>query len=62
MIFFGTNDLVFSSSKRLGSAYARLSQILDGRWKVISGYVDFSGLRPVQQKDGKWSVESGFFE
>lgn len=59
---FGTAELVFSPTKRLGSAYTRLSQIQDGRWKVISDYVAFSGLRPVQQKDGKWSVESEFFK
>jgi branched-chain amino acid transport system substrate-binding protein len=36
---FGTPELVFGPSKRLGSMASRLSQIQDGRWKVISEYV-----------------------
>jgi branched-chain amino acid transport system substrate-binding protein len=59
---FGTAELTFSSSKHLGNQYSRLSQIQDGRWKVTSDYVAFSGLKPVQQKDGKWKVESEFFK
>jgi len=33
---FGTPPLTFSATKRLGSAQSRLSQIVDGRWKVVS--------------------------
>jgi branched-chain amino acid transport system substrate-binding protein len=36
---FGSAPMSFSSSKRLGSSASRLSQITDGRWKVISEYV-----------------------
>lgn len=35
---FGTDALTFSATKRLGSDATRLSQLQDGRWKVISGY------------------------
>jgi branched-chain amino acid transport system substrate-binding protein len=28
----------FSAQKRLGSDESRLSQVVDGRWKVVSGY------------------------
>jgi branched-chain amino acid transport system substrate-binding protein len=59
---FGTAELSFSPTKRLGNQFSRLSQIQDGRWKVVSDYVAFSGLKPVLQKDGKWKVESEFFK
>jgi branched-chain amino acid transport system substrate-binding protein len=59
---FGTAELTFSPTKRLGNQFSRLSQIQDGRWKVVSDYVAFSGLKPVLQKDGKWKVESEFFK
>jgi branched-chain amino acid transport system substrate-binding protein len=59
---FGTAELTFSPTKRLGNQFSRLSQIQDGRWKVVSDYVAFSGLKPVIQKDGKWKVESEFFK
>jgi branched-chain amino acid transport system substrate-binding protein len=36
---FGTPELTFSPTKRLGNAASRLSQITDGKWKVISDYV-----------------------
>ncbi|MDM0111202.1 ABC transporter substrate-binding protein [Variovorax sp. J22R133] len=35
---FGTDALSFSATKRLGSDATRLSQLQDGRWKVVSGY------------------------
>ncbi|MEJ8847601.1 ABC transporter substrate-binding protein [Variovorax rhizosphaerae] len=35
---FGTDALSFSATKRLGSDATRLSQLEDGRWKVVSGY------------------------
>jgi branched-chain amino acid transport system substrate-binding protein len=59
---FGTAELTFSPTKRLGNQFSRLSQIQDGRWKVTSDYVAFSGLKPVLQKDGRWKVESEFFK
>jgi branched-chain amino acid transport system substrate-binding protein len=36
---FGGDGMTFTASKRLGSNASRLSQITDGRWKVISDYV-----------------------
>ncbi|MBL8347920.1 MAG: ABC transporter substrate-binding protein [Rubrivivax sp.] len=36
---FGSAEATFSPTKRLGSNATRLSQITDGRWKVISEYV-----------------------
>ena len=36
---FGTPELKFSPTQRLGSLATRLSQIKDGRWTVISDYV-----------------------
>jgi branched-chain amino acid transport system substrate-binding protein len=35
---FGTSEMTFTPTKRLGSNASRMSQITDGRWKVISGY------------------------
>ncbi|MEZ5663789.1 MAG: ABC transporter substrate-binding protein [Burkholderiaceae bacterium] len=35
---FGSNELTFGPQKRLGSNASRLSQIQDGRWKVVSEY------------------------
>ena len=59
---FGTAEMTFGPGKHLGNQFSRLSQIQDGRWKVTSDYVAFSGLKPVLQKDGKWKVESEFFK
>jgi branched-chain amino acid transport system substrate-binding protein len=36
---FGSPELRFSSQQRLGNNFSRLSQIQDGRWKVVSDYV-----------------------
>ncbi len=36
---FGSTEYSFSPTKRLGSDAARLSQIVDGKWKVVSDYV-----------------------
>ncbi len=36
---FGSAEGSYSATKRLGSYATRLSQIQDGRWKVISEYV-----------------------
>jgi branched-chain amino acid transport system substrate-binding protein len=35
---FGSPPMTFSATKRLGSDASRLSQIVDGKWKVISDY------------------------
>ncbi len=35
---FGSAPMTFSATKRLGSDASRLSQIADGKWKVISDY------------------------
>ena len=36
---FGTPKATFSATKRLGNNASRLSQITDGKWKVLSDYV-----------------------
>jgi branched-chain amino acid transport system substrate-binding protein len=36
---FGSPEATFTATKRLGSDLSRLSQIQDGRWKVVSDYV-----------------------
>jgi len=36
---FGSPEATFSATKRLGSDLSRLSQLQDGRWKVVSDYV-----------------------
>jgi branched-chain amino acid transport system substrate-binding protein len=36
---FGAAPATFSPTKRLGSDASRLSQIVDGKWKVVSDYV-----------------------
>ena len=35
---FGSAAMSFSPTKRLGSSASRLSQITDGRWKVVQDY------------------------
>jgi len=35
---FGSPEMSFSATKRLGNSVSRMSQITDGRWKVISDY------------------------
>jgi branched-chain amino acid transport system substrate-binding protein len=35
---FGSPPMSFSATKRLGNESSRLSQIVDGRWKVVSEY------------------------
>ena len=37
--FFGGPQASFGPQKRLGSNLSRLSQIQDGRWKVVTDYV-----------------------
>ncbi len=59
---FGTAEMSFSPTQRLGNRFSRLSQLQNGRWTVVSDYVGFSGLKSVQQKNGKWAVESEFFK
>ncbi|MBI5255751.1 MAG: ABC transporter substrate-binding protein [Burkholderiales bacterium] len=36
---FGAPPMTYSPTKRLGSEASRLSQIVDGRWKVVADYV-----------------------
>jgi branched-chain amino acid transport system substrate-binding protein len=36
---FGSPKMTYSPTKRLGTEAMRLSQIVDGRWKVVSDYV-----------------------
>ena len=42
---FGGAKATFSATKRLGSDESRLSQIQDGKWKVVSGYVSASSVK-----------------
>jgi branched-chain amino acid transport system substrate-binding protein len=42
---FGGAKATFSATKRLGSDASRLSQIQDGKWKVVSGYVSASSVK-----------------
>jgi branched-chain amino acid transport system substrate-binding protein len=59
---FGTAEASFSPTKRLGNNFSRLSQLQEGRWKVVSEYVAFNGLRPVQQKNGTWKISADQFK
>ena len=36
---FGSAPSSFTPTKHLGSAASRLSQLQDGRWKVVSDYI-----------------------
>ncbi|HSI55183.1 MAG TPA: ABC transporter substrate-binding protein [Ramlibacter sp.] len=36
---FGSPESKFTAKKRLGNEFSRLSQITDGKWKVVSDYV-----------------------
>ncbi|MCW5285318.1 ABC transporter substrate-binding protein [Verminephrobacter eiseniae] len=36
---FGSAEASYGPQKRLGSSLARLSQIVDGKWKVVSDYI-----------------------
>lgn len=36
---FGAPKMTFTATKRLGNDQSRLSQIVDGKWKVVSDYV-----------------------
>ena len=36
---FGSPKMTFTATKRLGNEQSRLSQIVDGKWKVVSGYI-----------------------
>ena len=42
---FGGAKATYSATKRLGSDASRLSQIQDGKWKVVSGYVSASSVK-----------------
>eukprot|EP01034_Spumella_vulgaris_P012369 gene12369-15749_t len=36
---FGSPEATFGPKKRLGNETSRMSQITDGKWKVVSDYV-----------------------
>jgi branched-chain amino acid transport system substrate-binding protein len=36
---FGSPEMTFTAQKRLGNEASRLSQIQDGKWKVVSDYI-----------------------
>lgn len=36
---YGSAKITYTATKRLGDDLSRLSQITDGRWKVMSGYI-----------------------
>lgn len=36
---FGSPESRFGPKRRLGNEFSRLSQLQDGRWKVVSDYV-----------------------
>jgi branched-chain amino acid transport system substrate-binding protein len=59
---FGNPEMTFSPSRHLGNRFSRLSQLQDGRWRVVSDYVAFSGLKTVMTKEGRFTVESEFFK
>ncbi len=40
---FGSAEMTFSSTKRLGSNATRLSQLQENRWKVVSEYMKIEG-------------------
>jgi branched-chain amino acid transport system substrate-binding protein len=45
---FGSPDLSFSATKRLGSDQSRLSQIQDSKWKVVSEYQGAANAAPAK--------------
>jgi branched-chain amino acid transport system substrate-binding protein len=42
---FGSAEMTFSPTKRLGSNSTRLSQLQDNRWKVVSEYMKIDGAK-----------------
>ena len=52
----------FSATKRLGNPYSRLSQLQDGRWRVVSDYITFNGLKVEVGKDGRMKMVSEQFK
>ena len=42
---FGSAEMTFSPTKRLGSNATRLSQLQDGRWKVVSQYMSLDAKK-----------------
>lgn len=59
---FGIMEASYSPTKRLGNPYSRLSQLQDGRWRVVSDYVRFNELKFEVQKDGTVKVSSDQFK
>jgi branched-chain amino acid transport system substrate-binding protein len=58
---FGIMEASFRADKRLGNRYSRLSRLQDGKWRVVSDYVTFNGLKVQFGKDGRMSVLSEQF-
>lgn len=58
---FGSAELAFTPTKRLGNRFSRLSQIRDGRWVVVSDYTEFSAIKTVVDKNGVRQRVSEFF-
>jgi branched-chain amino acid transport system substrate-binding protein len=42
---FGSAEMTFGPTKRLGSNSTRLSQLQDNRWKVVSEYMKIDGAK-----------------
>lgn len=59
---FGFMEESFTPTRRLGNPYPRLSQLQDGRWRVVSDYVAFNELKAQVGKDGRMSVTSEKFK
>jgi branched-chain amino acid transport system substrate-binding protein len=59
---FGMAEETYGPTKRLGTRYSRLSKLQDGRWKVVSDYVTFNGLKFEMQNDGRMKVLSEAFK
>jgi branched-chain amino acid transport system substrate-binding protein len=47
---FGSPSQTFSASKRLGSVDSRMSQIQDGRWRVVADYARRGGAEASKPK------------
>ncbi len=50
---FGSAGMTFSLTKRLGSDASRLSQIQDGKWKVVGPYVSDAAPAPAAKAPAK---------
>jgi branched-chain amino acid transport system substrate-binding protein len=59
---FGFMEESFTPTRRLGNPYPRLSQLRDGRWRVVSDYITFNELKFQLGKDGRLTLYSDKFE